>query len=113
MINITCSDPNTSILFDGVIPSGITDREGQLLCLNSHSTISFYVSSNISTFEINCFSLEQVLFRNDGNQVAAVGIANGIASCEHFLKCCFNAIIPIVNKFTLQPQNPQADIHYS
>ena len=42
--------------------------------------------------------------------MAAVGNANGIASCEHFLKYCFNAIIPIVNKFTLQPQNPQADI---
>ena len=61
MINITCNDPNTSILFDGVIPSDITDRERQLLHLSSHSTITFYVSSNILTFEINCASLEQVI----------------------------------------------------
>ena len=55
MISITCNDPNTSILFDGVVPSDISDRERQLLGLNSHSTITFYVSSIISTFEIIFF----------------------------------------------------------
>ena len=43
--------------------------------------------------------------------MAALGLTNGVASCEHLLKLCFNAVIPIINKFTLQPGNPQADIY--
>ena len=35
--------PNTSILFDGVIPSDITDREGQLFQLNRHSNFMFHL----------------------------------------------------------------------
>ena len=118
MINITCNDPNESILFDGVVPSVITDRERQLLRLNSHSTITFYASSSISTFEIiflNCPSSKtgtgSFVVRNERNHVAAIGLTNGVASCEHLLKLCFNATIPIINMFTLQPQNPQADIY--
>ena len=117
MIRIICNDPNTSILFDGVVPSVITDRERQLLRLKSHSTITFYVSSNISTFEIiflNCPSSNtgtgSFVVRNERNHVVALGWA-GITSCEHFLKLCVNATIPIMNEFTLQPGNPQADIY--
>ena len=43
--------------------------------------------------------------------MAALGLTNGVASCEHLLKLCFNATILIMNKFTLQPGNPQADIY--
>ena len=43
--------------------------------------------------------------------MAATGLTNGVVSCEHLLKLCFNATIPIINMFTLQPQNPQADIY--
>ena len=87
MIIITCNNPNTSILFDGVVPSVITDRERQLLRLSSHSTITFYVSSNISTFEIivlNCPSnstgTSYFIIRNERDQVTAVGNTNGIIS---------------------------------
>ena len=118
MISITCNDPNESILFDGVVPSDITDRERQLLRLNSHSTITFYVSSNISAFEIiflNCPSNStgtgSFVVWDEGNRVAATGLTNGVVSCEHLLKLCFNATIPIINMFTLQPGNPQADIY--
>ena len=118
MISITCNDPNESILFDGVVPSDITDRERQLLRLNSHSTITFYVSSNISTFEIiflNCPShntgTDSFVVWNERNHVAALGLTNGTTSCEHFLKLCINAVITIMNEFTLQPANPQADIY--
>ena len=118
MINITCNDPNESILFDGVVPSVITDRERQLLRLNSHSTITFYVSSDISAFEIiflNCPSSNtgtgSFVVRNERNHVAAVGLTNGVTSCEHFLELCVNVAIPIMNKFTLQPRNPQAHIY--
>ena len=117
MISITCNDPNTSILFDGVVPSVITDRERQLLRLNSHSTITFYVSSNISTFEIiflNCPSNNtrtgSFAVWNERSQLVAIGQAV-IASCEHLLKLCFNAMIPIMTMFTLQPGNQQADIY--
>ena len=118
MIIITCNIPNTSILFDGVVPSDITDRERQLLHLNSHSNITFYVSSNISTFEIiflNCPSSNtgtgSFVVWDERNRVAAAGLTNGVTSCEYFLKLCVNAAIPIMNKFTLQPRNPQADIY--
>ena len=118
MISITCNDPNESILFDGVVPSDITDRERQLLRLNSHSTITFYVSSNISTFEIiflNCPSNNTgtgyFIITNERYQVTAIGNTNGITSCEHYLKLCFNSVIPIMNKFTLQPANLEADIY--
>ena len=117
MTSITCNNPNKSILFDGVVPSVSTDRERQLLRLNSHSTITFYVSSNISAFEIiflNCPSSNtgtgSFVVRNERNRVAAVGRAV-IASCEHFLKVCVNATIPIMNEFKLQPGNPQTDIY--
>ena len=50
------------------------------------------------------------MVRNERNRVAAIGQAV-IASCEHLSKLCFNSVIPIMNKFTLQPQNPQADIY--
>ena len=117
MTSITCNDPNESFLFDGVVPSDITDRERQLLRLNSHSTITFYVSCTISTFEIiflNCPSSNtgtgSFVVRNERNHVVALGWA-GITSCEHFLKLCVNTTIPIMNEFTLQPGNPQADIY--
>ena len=65
-------------------------------------------------FFLNCPSSNTgtsfFVVRNERNHVAAVGWA-GITSCEHFLKLCFNATIPIMNKFTLQPGNPQADIY--
>ena len=115
MIRITCNDPNTSILFDGVVPSDITDRERQLLRLNSGSTITFYVSSNISAFEIiflKCPSSNtgtgSFIIRNERDQVIAIENTDG--TCERFMKLCFNAAIPIMNKFTLLPGNQQADI---
>ena len=118
MINITCNDPNESILFDGVVPSDITDRERQLLRLNSHSTITFYVSSSISAIEIiflNCPSSNtgrgSFVVRNERNHVAALGLTNRVASCEHLLKLCFNATIPIMDEFTLQPGTLQAHIY--
>ena len=117
LISITCNNPNQSILFDGVVPSDITDREKQLLRLSGHSNITFYVSSNISTFEIiflNCPSSNtgtgSFVVWNERNHAVAVGRA-GKTSCEHLLKLCFNATIPIINKFTLLPGNPQADIY--
>ena len=43
--------------------------------------------------------------------MTAVGNTNGMTSCEHYLKLCFNSVFPIMNNFTLQPGNLEADIY--
>ncbi len=112
-----CTTPQSSVLFDGVIPS-LTGRNNntcwasQLLVLNLSTTITFefsYPSSGIKAFEIVMLNCDQenmgaagkVILQNGGR---IINIPINHMSCNHLIRACGIFVAINTNKITLSFQ---------
>ena len=110
-VTATCTDPTSSLLFDGVIPT-LTGLDGdmwasQLLTLQRPvSSINFDITTPIPRVEVimfNCpewrISVQSISLRdNDGIVIGSSGDLNSITSCDSLVRLCVpaTAINPLV-----------------
>ena len=110
-VRSTCTDPTSSVLFDGVIPT-LTGLDGdmwasQLLTLQRPMpSINIDITTPISRIEVimfNCpewrISVQSISLRdNDGIVIGSSGDLNSITSCDSLVRLCVpaTAINPLV-----------------
>ena len=111
VVRSTCTDPTSSVLFDGVIPT-LTGLDGDmwashLLTLQRPvSLINIDITTPISRVEVimfNCpewgISVQSISLRdNDGIVIGSSGDMNSITSCDSLVRLCVpaTAINPLV-----------------
>ena len=103
-VRSTCTDPTSSVLFDGVIPT-LTGLDGdmwasQLLTLQRPvSSINIDITTPISRVEVTMFScpewrisVQNISLRdNDGIVIGSSGDLNSITSCDSLVRLCVPA----------------------
>ena len=103
-VRSTCTDPTSSVLFDGVIPT-LTGLDGdmwasQLLTLQRPmSSINIDITTPISRVEVTMFncpewriSVQSISLRdNDGIVIGSSGDLNSITSCDSLVRLCVPA----------------------
>ena len=110
-VTSTCTDPTSSVLFDGVIPT-LTGLDGdmwasQLLTLpRPIPSINIDITTSLSRVEVTMFncpewriSVQNISLRdNDGIVIGSSGDLNSITSCDSLVRLCVpaTAINPLV-----------------
>ena len=118
-VTSTCTDPTSSVLFDGVIPT-LTGLDGdmwesQLLTLYSTGSIStsfsFFTSElaslRLELVMLNCpewgISVQSISLRdNDGRVIGSSGDLNSITSCDSLVRLCVPATVMNPLRVTVQ-----------
>ena len=111
VVTSTCTDPTSSVLFDGVIPT-LTGLDGdmwasQLLTLQRPMpSINIDITTPLSRVEVTMFncpewriSVQSISLRdNDGIVIGSSGDLNSITSCDSLVRLCVpaTAINPLV-----------------
>ena len=104
VIRSTCTDPTSSVLFDGVTPT-LTGLDGdmwasQLLTLQRPMpSINIGITTSISRVEVTMFncpewriSVQSISLRdNDGIVIGSSGDLNSITSCDSLVRLCVPA----------------------